>query len=137
MVMDIRKIIKEEIGDFDWVKDDLPPFYTLEWKDHPLAVSAKKVWDDLDIGGEFVPPQFNTFKDLKHARKQYPNGEWISVVSGPNWIPAAFEDNPTDPEDINSDVLGDRFEVMSSEMEEPEIMTQDEVNSHMQKLIVK
>jgi hypothetical protein len=120
-----------ESNDFEWAKEDLPPFYTLEWKDHPLAISAKKIWDDLDIGGEFTPPQFNTFKDLKQARKQYPNGKWISVVSGPNWIPAAFEDDPTDPEDINSDVLGDRFEVMSSEMEEPEIMTKDEINQYI------
>jgi hypothetical protein len=95
----------------------------LEWKDHPLAVSAREIWDDMNVGGEFTPPQFNTFKDLKHARKQYPNGEWI---------PAAFDDNPTDPEDINSDRLRDRFEVMSSEMEEPVIMTKDEINQYME-----
>jgi hypothetical protein len=122
-----------ESNDFEWAKDDIPPFYTLEWKEHPLSISVNKIWDDLDIGGEFTP-QFNTFKDLKHARKEYPNGKWISVVSGPNWIPSAFEDDPTDPEDINSDRLGDRFEVFGSEMEEPEIMTKDEINQYMEDL---
>lgn len=121
--------------DFDWAKEDLPPFYTLEWNDHPLALAANDIWGGLDIGGEFTP-RFNTFKDLKYTRKEYPNGNWISVVSGPNWIPSAFDDNPTDPEDINSDRLGDRFEVMSSEMEEPQIMTMDEVNQHMETLEV-
>ena len=121
-----------ESNEFDWAREDLPPFYTLEWKEHPLALTANKVWDELGLANtDFDMPTFNTFKELKQARKEYPNGKWISVISGPNWIPSAFEDNPTDPEDINSDKLGDRFEVWSSDMEDPQIMTTNELNQYM------
>lgn len=133
MVRNLKQIIREEINDFEWAKDDLPPFYTLEWSEHPMSKSSTAVWDALN----FADGVGNTFKDLKFAKKDLPNGEWISLISGPNWIPSAFDDNPIDPLDVNSDRLGDRFEVMSSQLDEPRIMTKDEVNSHMQKLIEK
>jgi hypothetical protein len=116
-------------SEFDWAIDDIPPFYTLEWKEHPLAIVGREVWGNLIQQG-LTPPENSKFHNLKQARKEYPNGKWISVVSGPNWIPAAFDEDGL----LDDDTLGDKFEVFSSNMDDPEIMTIDGINSYMKLL---
>jgi len=118
-----------ESTDFDWAIDDIPPFYTLEWKEHPLAIVGREVWGNLTQQG-LTPPENSKFHNLKQARKKFPNGKWVSIVTGPNWVTSAFDDDDL----LDGDRLGDNFEVFSSNMEEPEIMTMAGINSYMKLL---
>ena len=117
--MNIKKIIREEVDEFDWI-DDVPNyvnFENLEFKPHQLAQGLPDI-EELDVyrGNNGI---LDKFRNMVHATMTFGDDVWISVVGG----------GPT-----YSDLENELWEVWSSELQDPVPMERHEIDDHMRLL---